>query len=61
MARKLELMGTHEIAKMLGVSRARADQLLRQKGAPDPVAVLRQGRVWLKADIDKWMRGIGRA
>jgi predicted DNA-binding transcriptional regulator AlpA len=60
-SRKLDLMGTHEIAKRLGVSRARADQLLRQKGAPDPVAVLRQGRVWLKRDVEAWMRKIGRA
>lgn len=46
---------------MLGVSRARADQLLRQVGAPEPVAVLHQGRVWLKRDIDRWLREIGRA
>lgn len=32
-----ELVGTAQVASMLGVSRQRADQLTRSKGFPDPI------------------------
>lgn len=55
------MIGVQEIASMLGVSRQRADQLSRQKGFPEPVAVLANGRqrVWHTEDVRKWMKGRG--
>lgn len=49
-----QFVGLHEVAELLGVSRQRADQLARQVGFPKPVAELRGGRVWKRAEIDKW-------
>jgi prophage regulatory protein len=54
-------MGVAEIAKLLGVSRQRVDQLVRLgAGFPEPVAELEAGRIWLAEDIDKWARAAGR-
>lgn len=52
-------MGVTEIAALLGVSRQRADQISRQKGFPEPVAVLSGGRqrIWNAADVRKWAEG----
>lgn len=56
-----ELMGVAEIAELLGVSRQRVDALSRRKGSfPQPAAVLQTGRVWRRADIEKWAREEGR-
>ncbi|HMJ75484.1 MAG TPA: hypothetical protein VK507_05900 [Iamia sp.] len=57
---QLDLMGTTEIAKLLGVSRQRADQLSRTDGFPDPVAEIAAGRIWLRADVEAWARESGR-
>lgn len=58
---KLALMGVHEIANMLGVSRQRVDELNRTaKGFPEPVATLRAGRIWLRDDIEAWAQQTGR-
>lgn len=54
MPRKLALMGLHEIAELLGVSRQRADQLARQRDFPEPAAEIRAGRIWLRADVERW-------
>jgi predicted DNA-binding transcriptional regulator AlpA len=56
----LHLMGTAEIAELLGVTRTRVDQLARQKGFPDPVAVLQAGRIWDRKDVERWARQVGR-
>lgn len=49
-------MGVYEIAEMLGVSRQRVDQLLRDDSTfPKPHAHLRMGRVWRKESIEKWI------
>ena len=55
------LAGVTEIADILGVSRARADQLSRQQGFPEPYDVLaartpRPQRVWLTRDVHAWHR-----
>lgn len=55
------LAGVGEIARMLGVSRARADQLSRQQGFPKPYDVLaadspRPQRVWLTKDVEAWIK-----
>jgi predicted DNA-binding transcriptional regulator AlpA len=55
------LAGVGEIAKLLGVSRTRADQLSRQQGFPKPYDVLaadtpRPQRVWRTVDIEAWIK-----
>ncbi len=53
--RRPELMGTAEIAALLGVSRQRVLQLLRDDDEfPRPLAVLSMGKVWLAADVRQW-------
>lgn len=49
-----QFVGLHEVAELLKVSRQRADQLARQVGFPKPVAELRAGRVWKRAEVEKW-------
>lgn len=53
-------MGTAEIAELLGVSSQRVSQLSLTDGFPDPVARLRAGKVWERADIERWARETGR-
>ena len=51
-------MGTAEIAVLLGVSRQRVLQLLREPGDfPQPVAVLKMGNVWDAAAVRRWATG----
>ena len=52
---RLDLVGLHEIAEMVGVSRQRVDQLARQVGFPKPVAELKAGRIWRRRDIQRWI------
>ncbi|HEX7134428.1 MAG TPA: hypothetical protein VF228_17780 [Iamia sp.] len=58
---RLDLMGTTEIAELLGVSRQRADQLSRTDGFPDPVAEIAAGRIWLRKDVETWADQVGRS
>jgi predicted DNA-binding transcriptional regulator AlpA len=55
-----ELVGTVEIASMLGVSRQRVDKLSRTDSFPEPVAVLAVGRIWRRQDVETWARETGR-
>lgn len=55
------LVGIREIAQLLSVSRQRADQLVRTKGFPDPVADLASGRIWARADVVRWAGANGRS
>jgi predicted DNA-binding transcriptional regulator AlpA len=55
------LVGVREIAKLLSLSRQRADQLVRTKGFPDPIAELASGRVWERTAIVSWARAMGRS
>ncbi|MEU8238935.1 DNA-binding protein [Actinoplanes missouriensis] len=49
-------MGTHEIGVRLGgVSRQRVYQITNRPNFPRPIADLAQGRVWLAADIERWI------
>ena len=59
MARRLA--GVREIAKLLGTSRQRADQLVRTKGFPDPVAELASGRIWARSAVVRWAKAEGRS
>jgi predicted DNA-binding transcriptional regulator AlpA len=55
-----ELMGTTEIAQLLGVSRQRAGQLAATEGFPEPIARLAAGPIWRRADVERWAREAGR-
>ena len=47
-------MGAAEGAELIGVSRQRVLQLAHQPGFPEPVAVLRMGKIWRADDIRVW-------
>ena len=49
-----DLMGTSEVAALLGVSSQRVLVISRQPGFPKPLAVLKMGNVWRGADIRQW-------
>ncbi|WP_306415822.1 helix-turn-helix transcriptional regulator [Actinoplanes ianthinogenes] len=49
------LMGAGEIAKRLGLSRQRVQQLSERPDWPKPYDFLAMGRVWLKVDIEAWI------
>lgn len=49
-------MGAAEIARHLGVSRQRVQQLVRTPGFPNPVATLDMGKVWDADDIRDWAK-----
>ncbi len=51
------LVGLSEIATMLGVSRQRAGQLVRDyDDFPPPVAELASGRIWETTAVDAWAK-----
>jgi predicted DNA-binding transcriptional regulator AlpA len=50
------LVGVSEIAKMLGVTRQRAVQLVGDYGDfPAPTAVLASGRIWEREAVETWI------
>lgn len=55
------LVGVREVGKLVGVSRQRADQLVRTKGFPDPIAELASGRIWERGSVVRWARHAGRS
>lgn len=55
----LELVGKHEVAEILGVSRQRVDQLADRADFPRPLAALRAGRIWRRDSIERWQRKTG--
>lgn len=55
-----DLMGTAEIADLLGVSRQRVFQLSLHQDFPDPVVRLSAGTFWRGHEIRAWMRATGR-
>jgi hypothetical protein len=52
---RLELVGAPEIAAMLGVPLADAEQLTDSAAFPAPAAYIGPGPVWRKADVLAWM------
>lgn len=50
------LVGAHEIAVMLGVSRQRVNELAARSDFPAPAAVLKGGRVWHTEEVEEWER-----
>ena len=55
------LVGVREIARLLGTSRQRADQLVRTKGFPNPVTELAGGRIWARSAVVRWAKAEGRS
>jgi predicted DNA-binding transcriptional regulator AlpA len=54
-------MTSSQVADLLGVSRQRVDQIVKTDPTfPAPALVLPSGRVWEKADVEKWARATGR-
>lgn len=49
-----KVMGLHEIAERLGVSKSYARELAGRKGFPDPIR-LHMGLVWSAADVEAWI------
>ena len=54
------LVGTAEIADMLGVSRQRVHQLVTRPDFPEPTAVLAAGMIWERSAVEDWARSTGR-
>lgn len=48
------LMGVHEIAQELGLSRQRVHQLAHEPDFPAPAAHLHAGAIWRRSDIIEW-------
>lgn len=55
------LVGTTEIATMLGVSRQRVSQLAKSPAFPKPLVTLAQGPIWDRTDIIGWAEAAGRS
>ena len=54
-------MTSGDVAKLLGVSRQRVHQISDEDPTfPEPAATLSVGRVWERADIERWARAKGR-
>lgn len=49
-----DLLGTAEIAALLGVSRQRVLVLAKREDFPRPLAVLSMGNVWRGREIRDW-------
>lgn len=54
------VMGAHEIAEYLGVSRQRVTQLTNSAHFPPAAATLAMGKVWDGRDIERWAAERGR-
>jgi predicted DNA-binding transcriptional regulator AlpA len=54
------LVGTTEIAKLLGVSRQRVGQLAATESFPQPTARLAAGPIWEREAVERWAREAGR-
>jgi prophage regulatory protein len=50
-----QLVGVAEVAKLLGVTRQRVNQLVQSEpDFPEPEATLAAGRIWRREPIEKW-------
>ena len=58
----VQVLGITEVAKLLGISRQRVDQLSKSDpDFPEPVAELGRGRVWSREAIEAWAKATGRS
>lgn len=53
-------MGSSEIGREFGVSRQRVNQITAKPGFPEPYDVLSMGKIWQRAEVEKWARDHGR-
>ncbi|MEU7587485.1 hypothetical protein AB0A95_14425 [Micromonospora sp. NPDC049230] len=51
-----ELVAAGEILTMLGVGRSRFRQIQQHPAFPRPYAKLSVGAIWLKADVERYIR-----
>jgi len=49
------LVGSHEVELMAGIPRSTLRSRKQQGKLPAPVAELRCGSIWLRADIERWL------
>jgi prophage regulatory protein len=56
----VDLIGVTEVGRVLGASKQRAHQLSQVPGFPKPATTLATGRVWRRADVERWARKAGR-
>lgn len=49
-------VGAKEIRDRLGVSRQRVQQLMTRPDWPAPYEVLAMGKIWLRDDVETWIR-----
>jgi predicted DNA-binding transcriptional regulator AlpA len=49
-----ELASVKEVADILGVSKRTAARYVDRADFPEPLDVLAAGRVWRRADVEKW-------
>jgi len=54
------LVGSAEIADMLGVSRQRVQQLIARPDFPRPEVALKMGKVWKREAVITWAKSHGR-
>lgn len=54
------LVGSAEVADMLGVSRQRVQQLIAEPDWPEPEVSLKMGKVWRRDAIRSWAEQHGR-
>jgi predicted DNA-binding transcriptional regulator AlpA len=57
---RTELVVAADIAKRLGISRARVSVLARRSDFPRPVGRLGRSDVWRWASVERWARETGR-
>jgi len=52
---RMDLLGTQDIADLLGVSRQRAHQLVTREGFPSPAATVnKRTKMWDRAKVVAW-------
>ena len=49
-----DLMGTSEVAALLGISRQRVLVIARHPDFPKPLVVLKMGNIWRGRDVRTW-------
>jgi predicted DNA-binding transcriptional regulator AlpA len=55
-----ELLGITAAHELLGISRQGIDWLAKRGKFPKPVHTLPTGRLWARADLEKWAQETGR-
>jgi len=52
--KELDLVSTKDVVGILGVSTSTFQNFRERDGFPEALAVIGQGALWLRADIEKW-------